>query len=98
MFVSSRRYNELKRQFEAVKFALKISQKDRAKDIDDYNGLVDRYNILSNKVVEMGNTALSKEEINSLIRLCHPDKHNGKESASRMTQKLLEMREAVSEP
>lgn len=34
----------------------------------------------------------NKEEIDTLIRLCHPDKHNGKDSAKEITQKLLAMR------
>lgn len=34
----------------------------------------------------------SGDEINSLISLCHPDKHGGKDSAHRMTQRLLELR------
>jgi hypothetical protein len=32
------------------------------------------------------------KEIKTLLSLCHPDKHDGKESAVRMTQKLLELR------
>lgn len=34
----------------------------------------------------------SEEEIKTLIRLCHPDKHQGKQSAVSITQKLLGMR------
>ena len=33
-----------------------------------------------------------KEEINELIHLCHPDKHNGKPLAQKLTQKLLRLR------
>lgn len=32
------------------------------------------------------------KEIKTLISLCHPDKHGGKESAVSITQKLLKMR------
>lgn len=32
------------------------------------------------------------DEIKTLITLCHPDKHGGKDSAHRMTQKLLQLR------
>ena len=35
---------------------------------------------------------LNSEEIKTLITLCHPDKHQQKESAVKMTQKLLSMR------
>lgn len=34
----------------------------------------------------------SQDEIRSLLMLVHPDKHDGKESAKLMTQKLLRMR------
>ncbi|TNF65660.1 hypothetical protein FBF48_10335 [Streptococcus salivarius] len=34
----------------------------------------------------------SPEEIDRLIRLCHPDKHGNSESATVMTQKLLDIR------
>lgn len=34
----------------------------------------------------------TKEDIQSLIRLCHPDKHNNSVAATRMTQLLLKMR------
>lgn len=34
----------------------------------------------------------SQDEIRSLLMLVHPDKHDGKESAKVMTQKLLRMR------
>lgn len=34
----------------------------------------------------------SQDELNTILTLCHPDKHGGKESATRITQKLLHMR------
>ena len=34
----------------------------------------------------------SGEELRTLISLCHPDRHGGKESAVRITQKLLALR------
>jgi hypothetical protein len=34
----------------------------------------------------------TQEQIRTLITLCHPDKHDGKESAKTMTQQLLQMR------
>ncbi len=39
-----------------------------------------------------GGSQFSQEDIKALIRLCHPDKHNGSEAATRLTGKLLEMR------
>lgn len=40
-------------------------------------------------------TGLSKEMLKKLIMLCHPDKHNGSELATAMTQELLRMREGM---
>lgn len=34
----------------------------------------------------------SKSDIDSMIRLCHPDKHNNSTAATRITQMLLAMR------
>jgi hypothetical protein len=38
---------------------------------------------------------IGEEELKTLIYLCHPDKHGGKEVATRMTQMLLDMRGIV---
>ncbi|HET8688426.1 MAG TPA: hypothetical protein VFM18_17585 [Methanosarcina sp.] len=65
-----------------------------------YNALVDRINRLGGEEFlrtgeaeqKAGTQQFSKEEINTLIALCHPDKHGNKESATRITQKLLKMR------
>ena len=37
----------------------------------------------------------TKEEIKTLIQLCHPDKHGGKESAVEMTKKLNIIRDSL---
>lgn len=37
-------------------------------------------------------TQFNTAEIKTLLSLCHPDRHGGKESAKRITQKLLELR------
>ena len=54
--------------------------------VEDYNVVVREYNALVTQ------SQFTDEEIASLIRLCHPDKHDGSEAATRMTQRLLEMR------
>jgi hypothetical protein len=35
---------------------------------------------------------LTQEDIKRMLMLCHPDKHDGKQAAVEMTQKLLAMR------
>lgn len=72
--------------------------------IDRYNNLVDEWNGLVQKINERGgqaflngqqNNQFSEAELRTLLSLCHPDKHGGKESATCITQKLIAMREAL---
>lgn len=59
----------------------------------EYCKLDEKYNVLLARPVQtVGAAQFSQEEIKRLIRLCHPDKHNGSEAAHSITQKLLEMR------
>lgn len=59
---------------------------------EEYQNLADKlnpkggWNFVNNAVL------LSQEDIQKLILLCHPDKHDGKPMANEMTQKLLKMR------
>jgi hypothetical protein len=39
--------------------------------------------------------ALTKQDVRSLLQLCHPDKHQGRELAQEMTRKLLAMKEKL---
>ena len=67
--------------------------------LDMYNKLVRRINakggesfLNSNPQKPKAVNPFSQDEIDTLIRLCHPDKHNNKDSAKVITQKLLTMR------
>lgn len=42
------------------------------------------------------NSDFSREELDKLIRLCHPDKHGNSKASTEITQKLLSLREQVS--
>jgi hypothetical protein len=59
-----------------------------------WNGLVERINKLGGEdfLQQRQTTGLDSEDIKKLILLCHPDKHNNKDIAHEMTQKLLELR------
>ncbi|PHR58762.1 MAG: hypothetical protein COA47_10170 [Robiginitomaculum sp.] len=63
-----------------------------------YNDLLGNWNVLIKRINAKGgedfmqSTPFTPEEINQLITLCHPDKHDGKKLAVEMTQKLLERR------
>ncbi len=52
----------------------------------------DLFKWLDGQENKQSESAFSEEEIKALIRLCHPDKHQGKQSAVSITQKLLGMR------
>lgn len=41
---------------------------------------------------QAADTGLGEKDIKALLSLCHPDKHNNSQLATRMTQRLLEMR------
>jgi hypothetical protein len=89
MFVSSAKYNDLVRDTSYV--------------VREYRALLSQWNSLVARINKHGGEAIfdrpakatpqfTDDEIRSLIQLCHPDRHNGKESAVRMTQKLTGMR------
>jgi hypothetical protein len=68
----------------------------------EHRSLIARYNRMVKEHNEMvdefaygggGSNPFTPEELKILIGLCHPDKHGGKESANKMTQKLLAMRQ-----
>lgn len=58
----------------------------------EWNKLVKKINKKGGEDFLEQKQVLSKEEIKTLISLCHPDKHNGKKSAVEITQRLLELR------
>lgn len=67
-------------------------QRQHAALIDQWNTLVERVNKKGGEDFLKKGVVISLDEVRSLITLCHPDKHGGKESATRMTQRLIEIR------
>jgi hypothetical protein len=47
-------------------------------------------------VNDIMNGVLNANDIKRLLMLCHPDRHDGKQSAVEMTQRLLLIRKALS--
>lgn len=85
MFVSRKKYDKLVAQYatETMALALKIielSGENLQLRGTKKNSWVDH------------TSQFTEDEIKTLITLCHPDKHGGKDSAHRMTQKLLQLR------
>lgn len=56
-----------------------------------WNGLVSKINKGDYVLAENAQVQFSPEEIEQLIRLCHPDKHGQCQTAITMTQKLLSL-------
>ncbi|TKW65207.1 MAG: J domain-containing protein [Paracoccus denitrificans] len=80
---------------------LKAERIDRNAQVTKLNKLWVSYCVLETKLntkeaewlhAYKGASQFTQDEIKALIRLCHPDKHNGSEAATRLTGKLLEMR------
>jgi len=89
MFVSSKKYNEL--------------ASDAAEILEKYEKLIRKWNKLINRINAKGGESfldtprLTESEINKMIRLCHPDKHDQSAVSVEITKKLLSMRESMSE-
>jgi len=63
-----------------------------------YNALVRRINRLGGEDFlskKSSSKQFDRSELNVLISLCHPDKHNGKSSANIMTSRLIELRKEL---
>lgn len=68
--------------------------------LNRWNQLTAQWNTLVNQVNAKGgpsflrneSTQFNKQEIRDLIKLCHPDRHDGSELAQVMTRKLLQLR------
>jgi hypothetical protein len=56
--------------------------------------VAERGRLLSEMLAERKAAAIEPEMLARLIRLCHPDKHNGSEASTTATQWLLAQREA----
>ena len=54
--------------------------------------VAERRRLLREVVDAQKSTAISPDMLSRLIRLCHPDKHNGSEAANTATQWLLAQR------
>ena len=96
MFVSKAKYTEeqIRRITSEIQY-LELRVK--------WNTLVDKHNTLIDHVNSQGGEAFlngkaasfTKEEVNTLLRLCHPDKHKGKKSANDITTRLIMVRNTL---
>lgn len=78
MFVSKTRFTELQRQYNYV--------------VSRHNDVVDLCEQLHSELkTQAVSSQFTQQELKSLVRLCHPDKHNGKQIANDLTAKLLDL-------
>jgi hypothetical protein len=103
MFVTKSRFDEMRRRAERAEDRVYYLSQDRSRLIDKWNAMVARINARGGEAfLEKGRIPSSQpapftdEDLQRLIMLCHPDKHDGKRMATEMTQKLLKMKEAVA--
>ncbi len=87
MFVSQKRYDRLKLEMD-VTFELAIKY-GRQRNAAEAKALKLEQAL---RKATSSQEQFSQDEIRSLLVLIHPDKHDGKESAKVLTQKLLRMR------
>jgi hypothetical protein len=75
--------------------------------VDKWNGLLRKWNDLVERINQLGGESFlqgatekhvqfTADELQRLIQLCHPDKHDGKQMATEMTAKLLKMKQSIA--
>lgn len=70
-----------------------ISQRVRADQLaDHYQIIANRYNALV-KERKQNTKQFNDDELTELLKLVHPDKHNNSPLATRVTQKVLQLRQ-----
>lgn len=97
MFVTQTIYNKLARELNSAILHLETYKKAHARVTGNWNELVERINAKGGEdFLEHGvlnpPSQFSKEEVDRLVRLCHPDKHNGSIVANEITKKLLKLK------
>lgn len=95
MFIRSKTFDNLNMDCMKLRTRVVIAENKYQRLLREWNGLVDKINesggseFLEGGIVK---NEFSKGEIKTLLSLCHPDKHNGKKSATDITVKLLALR------
>lgn len=92
MFVTRAKYDEMVRR-KYLADTTRDYWANRARRLEMENSMLRlRLSMQMDTGVRVVAQQFSPEEIDRLIRLCHPDKHGNSESATVMTQKLLDIR------
>lgn len=95
MFVLASKYHKLLGEYTSLLSKSIFLESQYARLSNKWNSLIDRINKKGGEDflqrAKIFNT-FTKEEIKTLICLCHPDKHCGSKKAEEITKKLLSMR------
>lgn len=90
MFVLKSKY---KAALAEAEFRLKLAHISRRSSLELVERLTRENYLLAQKAgSNVATQQFTREEIETLIRLCHPDKHGGSARANDMTVRLLAMR------
>ena len=93
MFVLKSKYTREKSKYEQEK-GWKAAYKAIYLDLKrDWNNLIEELNSKGGQEFLDKAVLFSDKEINTLIRLCHPDKHNQSTASNDITAKLLKIRQ-----
>lgn len=95
MFVSQSKYDDAIRAARSWEILARKALLQRDNLLKDWNKLVDRINAKGGEAFlesDPKQSQFSQQEIDTLIRLCHPDKHNNSASSNEITKKLLSLR------
>jgi predicted XRE-type DNA-binding protein len=99
MFVLASKYARLQKNLDDARdrfIQLNARHVALIKHFEDLTKAFDRLRsqstIMSHALDHMAKPQFTQAELRTLIQLCHPDKHNGKQSAVAITQKLLQLR------
>lgn len=94
--VSAREHSDLMSKYLELSTAYQSLSKDWNAMVTAGNDLKRRYDAMCSikNLAEAGRKKpqLTKSEVRTLIKLCHPDKHASSEEANAITRRLLELR------
>lgn len=83
----------LKSRHEVTLALLNQLNQQYLKLLREWNAMVDRVNARGGeRFLEASSPSFTAREIETLIKLCHPDKHGGSKDANEITARLLEIR------
>lgn len=96
---NSAKYKALKQAFDGLDEKYIYLSKEHQALIWDWNNLIGIINENGGMSrLTYREATFTLKEIQRLIILCHPDRHEGKDIAVIMTQRLLEARDAIKQP